>query len=317
MSRGRAGIEFGFSSTTLDRGVAGFYAQAGKAARASTIIEAKQGMVDRGADVSWLSQFSHEAEVVMPPLMAVEVVRTRVDGHVLVVEAKLALNMLSLTLEQVVGKRKKLLLDMGAQMAAEVREGREAELADAAASLVTQTLAPLLDQPALHFNVDARFQEAVAEALKTKRSVELATLLGGTGGVELADAMQRVAPLALNIVDLGKWDLAEGSADSKLIDAWMRNIPNGLTRLVIDWSTACEPVREALCELAAKTTSLVDLSLMGENARSLNILQLNGSEAVALLDLKSQMLRTGSVRIIGACLMANASMTEVLAFGFL
>ena len=52
----RAGIEFGFSSTTLDRGVAGFYAKEDKEGKASTIIEARQGMVDRGADISWLSQ---------------------------------------------------------------------------------------------------------------------------------------------------------------------------------------------------------------------------------------------------------------------
>ena len=52
----RGGIEFGFTSTTPDRSVAVQYA--GKAA--ATVISARMGMVDRGADISWLSQFSHE-----------------------------------------------------------------------------------------------------------------------------------------------------------------------------------------------------------------------------------------------------------------
>ena len=71
-------------------------------------------------------------------------------------------------------------------------------------------------------------------------------------------------------------------------------------------------MREALCKLAAKTTSLVDLSLMEKDARSLNVLQLNGTEPVAALDLKGQKLRTGSGRIIGASLIVNPSITKVL-----
>ena len=50
------GIEYGFSSTTVDRGIALFYSKAKDAKIVSTIIEASQGMIDRGADISWLSQ---------------------------------------------------------------------------------------------------------------------------------------------------------------------------------------------------------------------------------------------------------------------
>ena len=46
-----AGHQFGFSSTTLDRSVALFNAKAEEEGRASTVIEADQGMVDRGADI--------------------------------------------------------------------------------------------------------------------------------------------------------------------------------------------------------------------------------------------------------------------------
>ena len=60
----RGGIEYGFSSTTTDRTQAISYAQG----EASTIFEMQMGMVDRGADLSWLSQYPHEKEVTWPSM---------------------------------------------------------------------------------------------------------------------------------------------------------------------------------------------------------------------------------------------------------
>ena len=68
----------------------------------------------------------HEKETLLPPLMGIQIIGTRVEGHTLIVESRFSLNMASLTLEQVAGKRKKLLVDMGAQMAVEVRADLEA-----------------------------------------------------------------------------------------------------------------------------------------------------------------------------------------------
>ena len=53
----RGGIEYGFSSTTFDHAQATIYAS-GKAA---TIFEMEMGMIDRGADLSWLSQCARRA----------------------------------------------------------------------------------------------------------------------------------------------------------------------------------------------------------------------------------------------------------------
>ena len=110
------GVELGFSSTTEDCKVAQTYAAKGKE---STLIEVLQGMVDRGCNIGWLSQFSHEKEILFPPLMAFMVVGTRVDKEIprtLIVEARFTLNMLSLTLDKVISKRRKLISDMKDQM---------------------------------------------------------------------------------------------------------------------------------------------------------------------------------------------------------
>merc|ERR1719330_1288292 len=69
-------------------------------------------MVDRGADLSRFSQYAHEREVCFPPLTGIEVLDTRVDNSLLVVECRFSLNLNALTIEQVVGKRHKLIKDM-------------------------------------------------------------------------------------------------------------------------------------------------------------------------------------------------------------
>ena len=92
----RGGVESAFMSTTIDRAVAMGYA-AGDAARMGIVVEVQQGMVNRGADISWLSQYverhplrtslallttlslvtrgryPHEAEILFGPLTGIEV----------------------------------------------------------------------------------------------------------------------------------------------------------------------------------------------------------------------------------------------------
>ena len=47
-----------------------------------------------------LSQFAAEKEVLFPPLMALEVLSSGVENRLMVVDARLSLNMMSQTLEQ-------------------------------------------------------------------------------------------------------------------------------------------------------------------------------------------------------------------------
>eukprot|EP01052_Picozoa_sp_SAG31_P002955 SAG31_NODE_108_length_24741_cov_6.933041_7_plen_146_part_00 len=61
----RGGVEFGFSSTTLDRAVAVQYSSCGTSNKPRMIFEMQQGMVSRGAFLGWLSQVrkSHESKL--------------------------------------------------------------------------------------------------------------------------------------------------------------------------------------------------------------------------------------------------------------
>ena len=49
-------------------------APAQKYAKSNMLFEAQMGLVDRGADISWLSQYPEESEVLYPPLTAYEVI---------------------------------------------------------------------------------------------------------------------------------------------------------------------------------------------------------------------------------------------------
>ena len=88
-------------STTTDKAVAMQYAASGGR---GIVFEIQQGMIDRGADIGWLSQYPHEAEILFAPLTGLEVASTRVHGSMLIVGVSLSVNLSSLTIEQVIGQ---------------------------------------------------------------------------------------------------------------------------------------------------------------------------------------------------------------------
>ena len=63
----RGGVEPAFMSTTLNREVAMTYASG---SGVGIVLAIRQGMVNRGADISWLSQYPHEKECVAAPAHA-------------------------------------------------------------------------------------------------------------------------------------------------------------------------------------------------------------------------------------------------------
>ena len=59
------GVEFSFMSTTTNREVAAHYAAGG--GKAGLLFEIQMGIIDRGAEISWLSQYPHEKEILFAP----------------------------------------------------------------------------------------------------------------------------------------------------------------------------------------------------------------------------------------------------------
>ena len=122
----KGGIEMAFMSTTFERGVAMEYVKSDRG-KPALVFEMQMGMVDRGAELGWVSQYPHEkgerhtvlstliqtaypplpafflllAECVFAPLTGIEVLGTRVESAVLVIEARLSINLNALTIEQV------------------------------------------------------------------------------------------------------------------------------------------------------------------------------------------------------------------------
>ena len=70
----RGGIEQAFTSTTKERDVAMAYASnksgggGGGGPGSGVLLEMQMGMIDRGADLTWLSQYPHEQEILFAPL---------------------------------------------------------------------------------------------------------------------------------------------------------------------------------------------------------------------------------------------------------
>ena len=183
----RGGIEGAFMSTTTDRRVAMQYAASGGK---GIVFEIQQGMIDRGADVSWASQYPHEAEILFAPLTGLEVQSTRVHGSVLVVGVSLSVNLSSLTIEQVIAKRKKLVSDAadGAvlQTRSRVLESSTPGFAEDAAQLVQLACGKqdgLLRLEPDFFNDDANLSWAVDTVSKVAQPQPL------TRGDDQADGL--------------------------------------------------------------------------------------------------------------------------------
>uniref|UniRef100_A0A7S3ET14 NAD(P)(+)--arginine ADP-ribosyltransferase n=1 Tax=Haptolina ericina TaxID=156174 RepID=A0A7S3ET14_9EUKA len=183
----RCGIEYGFSSTTTERSVAVHYGTG----PAGTIMEMQMGLVDRGAELSWISQYPHEAEILFPPLTGLEMSSAKVDVNSLVIGTRLSVNLTALTLEQVVSKRRKMIMDMGDGMNMEIREELKdrPEDGEQAILLLKKGLeaGPFSFTPKW-YNDDENFSRAVSMSLGLKKTVVV-------DGIKLPKSLDERQPL--------------------------------------------------------------------------------------------------------------------------
>ena len=322
----RGGIEYGFTSTTPDRDVATGYAKG----KASTVFEASMGMIDRGADISWLSQFAHEQEVLFPPLMALEVMGTRVDGDILIVTSKLSLNMMSLTLMQLVARRRTIVASMAEQMqlqAAFKLEGAgsewdEVRALEGGAAAVKAFLAGfegVAAQEPTYYNVDEQLGGAVLDAVALSKILEswptglrelaqreekasVAELVEGADGIfrlakegDVTDAQAHgiIAVVWVRQRQLGTIDLSERKCSPEAVAALARSLPLSVTSL--DLRT---------CDVANGGNAIKGVEQLGLALR-------NPQCKVAELNLDGNDLREGAGRAIGDALAANMSLMSL------
>ncbi len=111
---GRGGVEFGFLSTTTNMQVAVSYI--GDKAM-PVLFEIHVGDIDRGASLSFLSQYPNEDEILIPPLSYLEVIgepffENTNKGDVTVYPARINCNLKSQTIEEIKGHRQKEILAM-------------------------------------------------------------------------------------------------------------------------------------------------------------------------------------------------------------
>ena len=158
----RGGVERAFVSTSHKRSEAMWYATTN---RASMLFEIQMGMTDRGCDLSGISQYSEEKECLFAPLTGFELLHTRVEGSVLVVEVRLSVNLNALTLEQVIDKLKRSQLDLVKVVHDDLaRQGHR----DAAVARLDSLRAQLRAREGSWFNDAANYKASIAKVFEAR-----------------------------------------------------------------------------------------------------------------------------------------------------
>jgi hypothetical protein len=103
------GIDFGFMSTTTNKKVAHDYA---RTKSPSIVFKMVMGLIDRGADISWLSQYPMEQEILFPPLTSLQVIgEPRTEGSVVIFNLRQNCNLRIQTVDELVNKSKSMHMD--------------------------------------------------------------------------------------------------------------------------------------------------------------------------------------------------------------
>jgi len=191
----RGGVEASFMSTSTAMEVAVGYAGGRDAKGTPMVFELVQGMVDRGADISWLSQYPHEQEVVFAPLTCIEVQRSRVDGNMIIVTMSISINLLAPTIEKVVAKMQNSHVSLIDLLVEDVRKSSE-EACDELLELKKQVRQ---EEPAA-FNGAEKYRECTNRALDVKGRLEFEAVDKKLNGFKMAYGDARDFQLGLSVL---------------------------------------------------------------------------------------------------------------------
>mgnify|MGYP002630287628 CR=1 FL=1 len=261
----QGGIESAFMSTTLDEEVALSYAAS--SGGAGFVFQIQQGMVDRGADIGFLSQYPHEKEILFAPLTGLEVRSSHVQDSVLVVSVALSVNLVSLTIEQVIGKRRNLIDQMAEQTREPVKlRLRKYTMEEQGVARLKQEVLAVRKDDAEWYNDDANFLEAVKAVQRAKRrAIGQVHELRLQAMKELREGGASHAELLLEgedafIVDDPKWTAAAGGKEQlvKLVES---SEEGRLKKLVLTGKTGTGGQLSSLPESVGNFMALKTLDL--------------------------------------------------------
>lgn len=162
----KGGIELGFVSMTMDR----LQALNADTSSFSTVFEARPGLGERGAELAWLSQYPHEEEVLFPPATGFEIIKSGTVGTTLVVEARLSVHFKTETLEEVLGRRSKIVEDLASNTVSEILAKSDPFCPGPAAAFAKAALecGPLLPEPRWYSD-DKNFEQSLLDVMAILR----------------------------------------------------------------------------------------------------------------------------------------------------
>ena len=153
------------------------------------------GMIDRGADFSWLSQYPHEKEILFAPLTGIGIESYRVVHDVLIASVRPSVNLQAKTIEQVMSKMRTSHIQLVTLLEDSLRFAGVPPRA--LAPLTTYKIKAELDEPS-QYNSAAYFSEATQRALDMQKQVFHA-LADPDETLEVNDSVfYRTAELAAN-----------------------------------------------------------------------------------------------------------------------
>ena len=135
--------------------------------------------------------------ILFGPLTGIEVLSTRIDGSVVVIECDFSINLTALTLEQVLGKRRNLIDQMSEQIVNQLKRLLKGTgYAEQGVSLMEAEVAAARKDDPEWYNEDVNFLAAVQAVLDAKALVLGPAKLEWIAGLAVEEAEQH-APFVL------------------------------------------------------------------------------------------------------------------------